>query len=324
VGVIREVFRRPRVLTGFALASVIANVVIVVTGGAVRLTDSGLGCPTWPSCTDASLTPTAAYSIHGIIEFSNRLLTFVLAVIAVLTLLAALAQRRQIKLAVAAFAIIPVQAVIGGISVRTELNPWVVALHFLASMAAIAVTMTLWWRVRPERVTAARLPRSARLLAALVTAQAAIVLVAGTVVTGSGPHAGDANASGRVHRTGLPVASMSQLHADLVMVLVGLTIGLLAVLYAVRTTAPVRATAWWLLAAELAQGVVGYTQYFLGVPPLLVAVHMLGACAVWIAAIRVWLVLVNSDRTEADVPPSVATHQATNRTSASQQPSVAR
>lgn len=273
-------------LTGLALASVVANVVIVVTGGAVRLTDSGLGCPTWPSCTDSSLTPTRQYAIHGVIEFTNRQLTFVLAVIAVATWLVAMALRRERVLATVAALGIPAQAVLGGLTVLTHLNPWLVAAHFLLSMAIIAVTFTLWWRLR-ERAPVSRLPAPARLLVWVTTAATALVLVVGTVVTGSGPHAGDKDADGTVHRTGLDVSSMSQLHADLVMVLIGLTAGLLAAVLALGASASIRRAAAVLLAVELAQGVIGYTQYFLDVPPLLVAAHMLGACLVWVAALRV-------------------------------------
>lgn len=279
-------------LRGLALASVVANVVIVVTGGAVRLTDSGLGCPTWPSCTDASLTPTRQYAIHGIIEFTNRQLTFVLVVIALATWLVAMALRRERAVATLAALGIPAQAVLGGLTVLTHLNPWLVALHFLLSMAVIAVTFTLWWRLRTPGADPATqrvvLPAAARALVRITVGVTAAVLVIGTVVTGSGPHAGDLNASGKVHRTGLNVESMSQLHADAVMVLVGLTVGLVAVLFALGTAPAVRRAAVALLAVELAQGAIGYTQYFLNVPPLLVALHMLGACLVWLAALRVF------------------------------------
>jgi len=276
-------------LRGLALASVIANVVIVVTGGAVRLTDSGLGCPTWPSCTDSSLTPTKQYAIHGIIEFTNRQLTFVLVVIAIATWLVAMALRRERALATLAALGIPTQAVLGGLTVLTHLNPWLVALHFLLSMAIIAVTFTLWWRLRSDAAPAGPvLPAAARALVQVTVGMTAAVLVIGTVVTGSGPHAGDLNSSGKVHRTGLDVESMSQLHADAVMALVGLTVGLVAVLYALGAAAPLRKAAVALLAVELAQGAIGYTQYFLNVPPLLVAVHMLGACLVWVAALRIF------------------------------------
>ena len=270
-------------LRGLALASVVANVVIVVTGGAVRLTDSGLGCPTWPRCTDSSLTPTKQYAIHGVIEFTNRQLTFVLAVVAVATWLVAMAVRTERMLATVAALGIPAQAVLGGLTVLTHLNPWLVALHFLLSMAIIAVTFWLWWRLRDDP-PAADAPPAAVWLTRVTVAVAAGTLVIGTVVTGSGPHAGDKDASGKVHRTGLQVSSVAQLHADAVMVLIGLTVGLVALAYALRLE--MRHALTILLGVELAQGVIGYTQYFLHVPPLLVAVHMLGACLVWLAALR--------------------------------------
>ncbi|HEY2272871.1 MAG TPA: COX15/CtaA family protein [Jatrophihabitantaceae bacterium] len=272
-------------LRGLALTSIVANVVIVVTGGAVRLTDSGLGCPTWPKCTDASLTPTKQYAIHGIIEFSNRQLTFVLAVVAVATWLVAMALRRERTLATAAALGIPAQAVLGGLTVLTHLNPWLVALHFLLSMAIIAVTFVLWWRLRDLRPIAP-VPAPAVWLTRVTLAVTAATLAIGTVVTGSGPHAGDKDASGQVHRTGLQVSSMAQLHADVVMVLIGLTVGLVALCYVLPGSAAIRRSASVLLAVELAQGVIGFTQYFLHVPPLLVALHMLGACLVWLAALR--------------------------------------
>jgi cytochrome c oxidase assembly protein subunit 15 len=277
-------------LRRWALASVVANVVIVVTGGAVRLTNSGLGCPTWPSCTDASLTPTKAYSFHGIIEFTNRQLTFVLVIIAVATWLAAMAQRRERRLATVAALGIPAQAVLGGFTVLTHLNPWLVAAHFLLSMSIIAVTTWLWWRVRAGS-SFTPVPDAARRLVQVTLAATAAVLVLGTIVTGSGPHAGDKDSSGKVHRTGLKVASMAQLHADSVMVLIGLSMGVLAVAYALHADASLRRAAAVLVGVELAQGVIGYTQYFLHVPPLLVALHMFGACLVWIAALRVVLLV---------------------------------
>lgn len=309
---VRAWFASPRVLTGLAIASIVANCGIVVTGGAVRLTSSGLGCPTWPSCTDSSLTPTRQVAAHGLIEFTNRQLTFVLGAIALATLIAAVVQRRQVTLAALALAIIPVQAIIGGISVLTDLNPWVVALHFLTSMAAIAVTVLLWWRVREAPVPAPVGPAAAA-LARLVVVVVAAVLVLGTIVTGSGPHAGDRNSSGHVHRTGLDVRAMAQLHADLVMLLIGLSIGLLALLYAVHAPARVRAAAWWLVGAELAQGAIGYAQYFLKVPAALVGVHMLGACLVWIAALRTALMArASEDLTDRvdDHPDERAHHRA--------------
>jgi cytochrome c oxidase assembly protein subunit 15 len=273
-----------------ALASVLANVVIVVTGGAVRLTNSGLGCPSWPSCTDASLTPTKAYSFHGIIEFTNRQLTFVLVVIAIATFLVAWAQHTQVRLALLAVLSIPAQAILGGLVVLTHLNPWLVGAHFLLSMAIIAVTIVLWWRLTQPPAFVA-ISRSVRSYGQLVLAVTVLVLALGTIVTGAGPHAGDLDKHGHVHRNGLSVASMSQLHADSVMLLIGLTVGLLVLARVQHLPDRIQRAARDLLIIELAQGVIGFVQYFTHVPALLVAVHMLGACLVWIAALRVLLAL---------------------------------
>jgi cytochrome c oxidase assembly protein subunit 15 len=280
--------RSPLALQRLALASVIANVGIVVTGGAVRLTNSGLGCPTWPTCSGSSLVPTKKLGIHGAIEFTNRTMTFLVGAVLLLTLVAAWRQRREIRLAAVALASIPAQAVLGGLVVHTDLNPWLVATHFLLSAGIVAITFLLWWRVTDHRAVA--IPTAGLILARATTAVAAAVLVIGTVVSGSGPHAGDLK-NGRVHRIHLSTSGLAQLHADAVMVLIGLTVGLLLLAYALRLAQPVRQAVWVLFAVELAQGVVGYTQYFLHVPPLLVALHMLGACLVWLAALRVLLMV---------------------------------
>jgi cytochrome c oxidase assembly protein subunit 15 len=274
--------RRPAVLGRLALVSVVANVVIVVTGGAVRLTGSGLGCPTWPSCTDRSLVPTKAYAVHGVIEFANRQLTIVLVLIALATWGAAMLQRRERLLASVVLAGIPAQAVLGGLTVVTGLNPWLVAAHFMVSMAILGVTVVLWSRLRRSGAVGT-VPRPAAYLARLVVVITAAVLTIGTVVTGSGPHAGS---KGATHRTGLDPAAISQLHADAVMVLLGTTIGLVVVFAALRLAPSAQRAARLLLAAEVGQGAIGYAQYFTHVPPLLVGVHMLGACLVWIAALR--------------------------------------
>lgn len=286
-------------LRATTVASVAANVLIVVTGGAVRLTASGLGCPTWPRCTDGSLVRTSARGVHGLIEFTNRTLTFALLVVAVATLIAAIGQRRQIRLAVLALAGIPAQAVLGGISVLTHLNPWVVSAHLLLSMAILAVTVGLWWRVRHPGSTGRARLAPGLLLARLVVAFTALTLVAGTVVTGSGPHAGAVGADGRhVHRNGLAPASTAQLHADLVMVLIGLTVGLVLLLRATRAGRVAYRSAVGLLAVELAQGLIGFVQYFTHLPVLLVGLHVAGACAVWVAAL-VTALRVGADATSA-------------------------
>jgi heme a synthase len=277
--------RSPEVLRRFALASVVVNVAIVVTGGAVRLTDSGLGCPTWPRCVGSSLVPRSKLGVNGVIEFSNRSLTFVVGLTLLVTALLAWRQRSQRGLAVLALAGIPAQALLGGLVVLTDLNPWLVAAHFLLSAAIIAITFLLWWRLGDH--PSAALSPPVRALGGGLGLVTALVLAAGTVVTGAGPHAGDID-GGRVHRIHLPIAGLAQLHADLVMVLIGLTVGTVAAGWALGAIA-LRRAALVLLGIELAQGVIGYTQYFLHVPPLLVGLHMLGACLVWVAALRVVL-----------------------------------
>jgi cytochrome c oxidase assembly protein subunit 15 len=289
------VLRSRVVLLWFAAASVLANVVIVVTGGAVRLSDSGLGCPTWPTCQGSSITPTGPSSYHKLIEFTNRTLTTVLVIVAVATVLLAWRQRRELRLALLAFGVIPAQIVIGGISVLTDLNPWVVALHLLVSMANIAVTVVLWWRLADRR-RPAPVPRPAALLARATAIVAVAVLMAGTVVTGSGPHSGAKHTSQRI---AIKSSSVTQLHADLVMVLIGLSIGLLALLYAVRADGAAKRAVSWLIGIELAQGVIGYAQYFTNLPGVLVGIHMFGACTVWIAAVYAVLSVRSAGRPQA-------------------------
>ena len=286
-----------------AVASVVANAGIVVTGGVVRLTGSGLGCPTWPTCTSDSLVPTSEYAQHGAIEFTNRMLTFVLTAVAVATLLAVLrSQRRDLTpFAAAAFVGIPAQAVLGGITVLTGLNPWTVAAHFLLSMVILAITTTMAWRAYepPGRARVIVNPSLVTLIRVLVGVTAA-VLVLGTVVTGSGPHAGDVN----VPRTGFDPEMVSQLHADAVMLLVGLTVATLLWLRGSKAPPAATRAAAVLLVVELAQGVIGFVQYFTGLPVILVAFHQLGACLVWIAALR--LLLATSTRRPAPAPAPVS------------------
>jgi cytochrome c oxidase assembly protein subunit 15 len=273
-------------LRRLAAGSVVVNVLIVVTGGVVRLTDSGLGCPTWPRCTDSSLVPTSANAGHAAVEFGNRMLTFVVAFFVVATWAVAMLRRQERTLATLAACSIPAQAVLGGLTVRTHLNPWLVAAHFMLSMLILFVTFWLWWRVR-EAAPYVEVGPAARALVALTTLVAFAVLMIGTIVTGAGPHAGDRDASGKVHRIGLRVSSLAQLHADAVMVLVGLSVGVLVLAYAVQAGKALTGAAWLLVGIELAQGVIGYTQYFLHVPPLLVGLHMFGACVLWLAALNV-------------------------------------
>ncbi|TNH29356.1 heme A synthase [Micromonospora orduensis] len=293
-------------LSRLALASIIANVGIVVTGGAVRLTASGLGCPTWPRCTDDSYVTTPEMGIYGVIEFGNRMLTFAVGLIALATVLAVLAHRPRrpglLALAVAVFLGIPAQAVVGGITVLTNLNPWVVGLHFLASMAVIAAAYALWRRIdEPDGPTVAVVPTPLRALARITTGVSVAVLVIGTWVTGSGPHAGDQGAA----RNGLDPESISQVHADGVFLLIGLSV---ALIFAFRAVGARRATraAIVLVAVELSQGVIGFVQYFTHVPALLVGAHMLGSCVVLLATLSVqWS--TRERRPAASAPQTTAT-----------------
>jgi cytochrome c oxidase assembly protein subunit 15 len=288
-----------RLVRGLAIASLVSQAGIVVTGGAVRLTGSGLGCPTFPRCTQDSYVNTAEYGIHGFIEFGNRLLTFVLAGIALATLVAVLLQRPRrrdlVEPAVVLFLGIPVQALIGGITVLTELNPWVVMLHFVASALLIGVAAVMVKRTRepagPVRpIGGAEAGAWLRRLAILVTAVAYVTVYLGTIVTGSGPHAGDEAA----RRTGLDVESVAQLHVDAVFLLIGLTVGMWFAARAAGSPGRVARAAAVLLGVELAQGLVGFTQYFTGLPVVLVGLHLLGSTILIMAA--VWLLLATRER----------------------------
>jgi len=291
----------PAVLSRVALANVVANVLIVVTGGAVRLTGSGLGCPTWPRCTAASFVPTEKLGINGVIEFTNRTLTFVLTVVAIATLVVVWRSARHDlrRLALLSVLGIPAQAALGGITVLTDLNPWIVAGHFLLSSALIAVATVLWLRSTEPGVGQLVVRRPIPLLVNGIAVVTGAVLVIGTVVTGSGPHAGDKD----VPRTGFDPELVSQLHADVVFLLVGLTVALLVALYATDSPGRVRRAARDLLVVELAQGVIGYVQYFTGLPIAVVLLHMLGAALITVATARlVWSLRGPASELPLDAP----------------------
>jgi cytochrome c oxidase assembly protein subunit 15 len=279
----------PAVVSRLALANAVANGLIVVTGGAVRLTGSGLGCPTWPRCTDASFVATPELAGHGVIEFGNRLLTFALTAVAIATVVAVFrSARRDLRtLAVLTLLGIPAQALLGGVTVLTGLNPWTVAAHFLVSSGLVALSTVLWLRSREPGVGQLVVRRPFALLVRGVAVVTGAVLVLGTVVTGSGPHSGDPAAG----RTGLDPELVSQLHADVVFLLVGLTTALLVALHATDSPGRVRRAARDLLVVLLLQGVVGYVQYFTHLPAALVLLHMLGAVLITAATARlVWSV----------------------------------
>jgi heme a synthase len=269
--------RGARLLRLTAVASLVANIGIVVTGGVVRLTSSGMGCPTWPRCTEDSYVSHPELGIHGAIEFGNRLLTFALVAVALLTFVAALryrdehGSRRDLRWLAGGLAFgIPAQAIIGGISVWTHLNPFVVALHFLVSMVLIALSV---WLIRLVWGTP-RQPGSgtAHLVTRIATVGMWAAVWLGTVVTGSGPHSGDQFSV----RTGFDPALVSHVHAAAVWITIGAT---LACVWLLRSRAAVV-----LLAVEVVQAAIGLSQYHLGLPVVLVGLHLLGA-AVSIAAV---------------------------------------
>ena len=285
----------PAAISRLALANVVANGAIIVTGGVVRLTGSGLGCPTWPRCTEESFVTTPELAGHGVIEFGNRLLTFVLTAVAVALLVAVLrSPRRDLRpLAVLAFLGIPAQAAIGGVTVLTGLNPWTVAIHFLVSVVLTAVATVLWLRSREPGVGRPLVRRPIALLVGGIAVVTAAVLVLGTIVTGSGPHSGDVDGNDvpTGDRMGFDIELVSQLHADVVFLLVGLTIALLVALYATDAPGRVRRAARDLLVVQLLQGVIGFVQYFTHLPVVLVLLHMLGAVLVTVFTARlVWSV----------------------------------
>jgi cytochrome c oxidase assembly protein subunit 15 len=272
-------------LRALGWATLVANCVLVVTGGAVRLTASGLGCPTWPRCKGDAFTPRHALSVHSAIEFGNRTLTFVLAAIAVATFVAAWQSgRRDLRTIALVIGLgIPAQAVIGGITVLTDLNPWVVSLHLVSSLLIIALSVLFLRRL--DGPAPAYSPGPLALLASLNSAVGWVVLYVGTVVTGSGPHAGDAKAP----RNGLDPLQISQVHADVVFLFVGLTVGLALALRGANGSDEAIRAARVLLVVQVAQGAIGFVQYFTDLPVVLVGFHMLGAAL--ITAAMTWLLL---------------------------------
>ena len=276
-----------------AVASLIGQTLLVVTGGAVRLTSSGLGCPTWPRCTDTSLVNTPEMGIHGFIEFGNRLLTFALAAIAALMLVYLWNLRKERRdlflLALGLLASIPAQAVIGGITVLTNLNPWVVGLHFLVSMALVVLATLLVNRAfgrtgRFRTAALAALPGVMRPVTAAVALFSALAVMLGVVVTGAGPHAGDADAP----RNGLDWDLFSHIHAAPAYLVTAGTLVALALVLLRRITGPIRTAVLGLLGVTVLQAAIGFTQYYNGIPALLVAAHMLGAAMLMGAATNAW------------------------------------
>jgi len=269
--------------SGFLL---FAQAAIVVTGGAVRLTGSGLGCPTWPECTPGSYTPKpyqVEEQVKVWIEFGNRLLTFVLVLAAVVVVLSVLAAGRKDLRGLALGQILGIfgQGVLGGITVLTGLHPATVAAHFLLSIILIAGATSL----RAQRYLPSVKIQAPALVKKIATAHIVvtfIVLLLGTVVTGSGPHAGDATAD----RFPFDLRTVAWMHADVVIALFGITFGLFVVH---EVSAHTKKRLKIFLAIALGQGLIGYAQWFTDLPEILVGLHLVGSTLVWIASWRIWL-----------------------------------
>lgn len=280
------------------VANVVTQVAIVVTGGLVRLTGSGLGCPTWPQCVPGSFTPVRQQTqgVHKFIEFGNRTLTSIVGIVALAALVAVLLDvrrrsrpRRLVALGAVPLVGVTAQAVLGGITVLTHLSPATVAAHFLVSALIVVASTGLLVRAQEGDGAVRHVVRDeVRWVAWALAALTAVVVVLGTVVTGSGPHSGDADSPARF---GLDPRAVSWVHADSVLVWFGVLLALLVALRLTDAPAAVRRAAMVTAGVGLLQGLIGYLQYLTGLPVVAVALHLLGACLLIVAVTRLVLTL---------------------------------
>ena len=285
--------RTQRVIAGAVVAT---QGGIAVTGAIVRVTASGLGCPTWPRCFPGSFVPVPVAEVpvvHQAVEFGNRLITFLVVLTAALAVLAVLRARRRREVLVYAW-LMPVstvaQAIIGGITVLTGLLWWTVAIHLLVSMTMVWLAMLLYVKIgEPDGgVPSLRVPRPLRHLTALSALVLALVLITGTMVTGAGPHAGDKSIVAPVPRLELDILTLVYRHSSLVAVYLALLIGLGFGLLAVRAPRPLTLRLVVLMVLVAAQGLIGTAQFLTGVPAALVAAHVAGAAICTGATAALW------------------------------------
>lgn len=283
-----------------AAAVVFTQGFISVTGAIVRVTASGLGCPTWPQCFPGSYVPVAVSEvprIHQAIEFGNRMVTFAVVITSALAVLAVIRAGRRTEVLTYAWlmpASTVLQAVIGGITVRTGLAWWTVAVHLLVSMLMVWLAVLFYVKVgEPDAGAVVRevVPAPLRLLTALCAATLAAVLVSGTLVTGAGPHAGDKSATRTVARLKVEVATLAHVHESLLIGFLGLLVGLTFGLLAVRAGRPALRRLTVVIILAFAQGLIGVVQYFTGVPAVLVTLHVAGAVLVTGATAALWAAL---------------------------------
>lgn len=279
-----------------ALLVILTQGGISVTGAIVRVTASGLGCPTWPQCFPGSFTPVPVAEVpvvHQAVEFGNRLITFLVVLTAAAAVLAVLRARRRREVLVYAW-LMPVstvvQAVIGGITVLTGLLWWTVAIHLLASMTMVWLSVLLFVKIGEpdDGVPIRRAPKALRQLALLSAVALAAVLVTGTLVTGAGPHAGDKSLDRTIPRLEVEIMSLVHLHSSLLVAYLSLLVGLGFGLLAVRAPRPVLVRLAVLVILVVGQALVGTVQFFTGVPAALVAVHVAGAALCTAATAALW------------------------------------
>ncbi|KJX75601.1 hypothetical protein MLPM_0587 [Mycobacterium lepromatosis] len=296
---------------------------IAVTGAIVRVTASGLGCPTWPQCFPGSFTPVAVTEvprIHQALEFGNRVTSIAVTIAAALAVLAVTRARRRTEVRVYAW-LMPIstvlQAVIGGITVLTGLLWWTVAIHLLTSMTMVWLAVLLYVKVgEPDgRITYGRVIWPLSVLTTLTAVNLAVVLVTGTLVTAAGPHAGDRSPNRTVPRLRVEITTLVHLHSSLLVAYLVLLVGLGFVLLAVGATRVILVRLAVLLTLVCAQAAVGTTQYFTGVPAALVAVHVAGAAACTAATAALWASMRTRLRkrpspscSHADSTPSANSH----------------
>jgi cytochrome c oxidase assembly protein subunit 15 len=289
---------------------------IIVTGAAVRLTGSGLGCPDWPNCTSGNLTPTAELGAHGWIEFLNRLVTALVGIVVIVAVLGALVRnprRRDLTwLAVGLVLGVIAQALLGALVVQELLDPPFVMGHFLLSTVLLADALVLVWRagVADGEPTPVVVPRAVHRLAVAIVVLAGAVLVTGTVVTGAGPHSGDAGNTAKISlratRLNIPITDVARIHGTTVMVFLVTVLALLALLVRTRGSQLLYRRVGLLLVLLVAQAAIGYIQYFSDLPALLVGFHVAGATAVFSAAIGVLLGCRTPDRATAPTAAAAA------------------
>jgi heme a synthase len=297
----------PTAFRRLAVVSLVMVVLIVVTGAAVRLTGSGLGCADWPDCSTGHLTPPLQF--HSLVEFGNRMVTVLLTIVVAVTFIASLRRRpfrRDLAwLSAGLIGGVLLEAVMGGIVVYTKLNPYLVMVHFLAALPLVVDAVVLLHRCSRDyaagtgrRLVARPIVLLGRGLVVLLT----LVLAAGAATTGAGPHAGSAQGQLAAKRIPVPLRDMAELHSSLALLLVGVALSLAVALHAIDVPERVRRAARILVVTLVAQAAVGYTQYFTHLPAGLVEIHVIGATVLVVGVVQFLLALTHHPPEVVPVP----------------------